>query len=407
MKRRLLAGLASAALLTSAAVPVVNNSFLINSNSKSVQASALSDAFLDKVALQAEKSAKKYGLYTSLMLAQAALESGWGQSGLAVNANNLFGMKAGIGWTGQVYTSRTAEQTSGGKTYYINAPFRKYNSYEDSFDDYGLKMRTTMNGSSLRYKNVWLENAETASAAAVAVKAAGYATDVNYASKLQKNIATYDLTKYDPTLSNSTYTAVVAEDTSAYAAPTDHSVTTPSSTLTKGEKVTVTKTYTYYDGSKRMYLQGKGWVDGSALKTASSQAPSTNSNTDVPSTGQTRTLMHNAYIYTSEGTKSSKGLQKAGITIDTYGTVTLNGATYYRVNSASEDQFIKASNIDGTKRTLTHNAYVYDKDGQRVASSDKLLKGTDQTTYGSSKKINGKKFYIIGDNKYVKRANFR
>ena len=49
--------------------------------------------FLNKAAKQAVRAAKKYGTYPSVMIAQAIVESGWGQSGLAVNANNLFGMK--------------------------------------------------------------------------------------------------------------------------------------------------------------------------------------------------------------------------------------------------------------------------------------------------------------------------
>ena len=75
MKRRFLTGLATAAMLTSVAVPVTNNMFLSN---QAVEASATSDAFLSKVSLQAQKTSEKYGVYASLMLAQAALESGWG-----------------------------------------------------------------------------------------------------------------------------------------------------------------------------------------------------------------------------------------------------------------------------------------------------------------------------------------
>ncbi|WP_236155785.1 glycoside hydrolase family 73 protein, partial [Lactobacillus delbrueckii] len=140
MKRRFLTGLATAAMLTSVAVPVTNNMFLSN---QAVEASATSDAFLSKVSLQAQKTSKKYGVYASLMLAQAALESGGGTSTLSTQANNFFGMKA-TGWTGATYSVKTAEQDGNGKTYYIVAPFRKYISYQASFDDYGLKMRTTL-----------------------------------------------------------------------------------------------------------------------------------------------------------------------------------------------------------------------------------------------------------------------
>ena len=221
MKRRFLTGLATAAMLTSVAVPVTNNMFLSN---QAVEASATSDAFLSKVSLQAQKTSKKYGVYASLMLAQAALESGWGTSTLSTQANNFFGMKA-TGWTGATYSVKTAEQDGNGKTYYIVAPFRKYISYQASFDDYGLKMRTTLdNYGGLRYSKTWLESASSPSAAAKAIKAASYATDKNYASKLINHITSYNLTKYDPVYSSDVYTVKVAKSGATYLYPTDHAV---------------------------------------------------------------------------------------------------------------------------------------------------------------------------------------
>ena len=109
MKRRFMTGLATAAMLTSIAVPVTNNLSLSNNT---VQASATSDAFLNKVGTQAQKTSKKYGVYASLMLAQAALESSWGNSTLSTRAYNFFGMKAGTGCGldlvgGQVWQGRS------------------------------------------------------------------------------------------------------------------------------------------------------------------------------------------------------------------------------------------------------------------------------------------------------------
>ena len=379
MKRRFLTGLATAAMLTSVAVPVTNNMFLSN---QAVEASATSDAFLSKVSLQAQKMSKKYGVYASLMLAQAALESGWGTSTLSTQANNFFGMKA-TGWTGATYSVKTAEQTSSGKTYYITAAFRKYSSYQASFDDYGLKMRTTLgNYGSLCYSKTWLENASSASAAAKAIKAAGYATDTNYATKLISHIGTYNLTKYDPVYSGTNYTAKVAKSGATYLYPTDHSVSPKKSYVTAGQTVTVTKTYTYYNGKKRMYLKGSV-------------------------SGQMKVLMHSAAIYTSTGAKSTAKSVKAGKSVTTYGSVTINGAKYYRVNSASADQFIKASNFDGTSRKLKRNAYIYNNADKRVGKTKtKWLKGSTHTVYGGSVKIKGKQYCIVGLNQYVKKANF-
>lgn len=400
MKRRFLTGLATAAMLTSVAVPVTNNMFLSN---QAVEASATSDAFLSKVSLQAQKMSKKYGVYASLMLAQAALESGWGTSTLSTQANNFFGMKA-TGWTGATYSVKAAEQDGNGKTYYIVAPFRKYISYQASFDDYGLKMRTTLdNYGGLRYSKTWLESASSPSAAAKAIKAASYATDKNYASKLINHITSYNLTKYDPVYSSDVYTVKVAKSGATYLYPTDHAVSPKRSYVTAGKDVTVTKTFTYYNGKKRMYLKGLGWINGEDLNTGSSQAPSADTSATV--SGQMKILMHSAAIYTSTGAKSSAKSVKAGKSMMTYGSVTINGAKYYRANSASADQFIKASNFDGSRRKLKHNAYLYNSKGKRVGKS-KWLKGSSHTVYGGSVKIKHKQYCIVGLNQYVKKANF-
>ena len=401
MKRRFLTGFATAATLASVAVPVTNNMFL---SEKPVQASATSDAFFNKVSQQAQKTSKKYGVYASLMLAQASLESGWGSSTLSTQANNFYGMKDTSVWSAATYNVRPAEQDGNGKTYYIVAQFRKYISYQASFDDYGLKMRTTLdNYGGLGYSKTWLENASSPSAAAKAIKAAGYATDKNYASKLINHITSYNLTKYDPVYSSDVYTVKVAKSGATYLYPTDHAVSPKRSYVTAGRDVTVTKTFTYYNGKKRMYLKGLGWINGEDLNTGSSQAPSADTSATV--SGQMKILMHSAAIYTSTGAKSSAKSVKAGKSMMTYGSVTINGAKYYRVNSASADQFIKASNFDGSRRKLKHSAYFYNSKGKRVGKS-KWLKGSSHTVYGGSVKIKHKQYYIVGLNQYVKKGNF-
>ena len=111
MKKRLLTSIASAVMLTSVATPVVSNAInIVHSQKVSAATTDEQAEFLNKAAKQAVKAAKKYGTYPSVMIAQAIVESGWGQSGLAVNANNLFGMKADDSWTGATYTSKTREE---------------------------------------------------------------------------------------------------------------------------------------------------------------------------------------------------------------------------------------------------------------------------------------------------------
>ncbi|MCT6888645.1 MAG: glucosaminidase domain-containing protein, partial [Lactobacillus sp.] len=94
MKKRLITGFSAAMLSTALLMPVTNN-LIANSPAKAETVSAASadeTTFLNTAVKQAQKVSKKYGLYPSVMIAQAIVESNWGKSGLAVNANNLFGM---------------------------------------------------------------------------------------------------------------------------------------------------------------------------------------------------------------------------------------------------------------------------------------------------------------------------
>ncbi|NRO05420.1 SLAP domain-containing protein [Lactobacillus helveticus] len=130
----------------------------------------------------------------------------------------------------------------------------------------------------------------------------------------------------------------------------------------------------------------------------------------VPS--QSKTIMHNAYYYDKNAKRvgTDKVTRYDTVTVAT-STTTINGISYYEVveNGKATGKYINADNIDGTKRTLKHNAYVY-KSSKKRAKKVVLKKGTEVTTYGSSYKFkNGKKYYKIGaDTKktYVRVENF-
>ena len=198
MKKRLLTSIASAVMLTSVATPVVNNAINIVHSQKVSAATTDEQAdFLNKAAKQAVRAAKKYGTYPSVMIAQAIVESGWGQSGLAVNANNLFGMERDDSWTGATYTSKTREEDKNGKSYYVTAKFRKYNTLEESFEDNGQKLREGVSWQPLRYKGAWIENADNYAQATKALTGT-YATDSKYDAALNSRITDHNLIKYDP-----------------------------------------------------------------------------------------------------------------------------------------------------------------------------------------------------------------
>lgn len=132
--------------------------------------------------------------------------------------------------------------------------------------------------------------------------------------------------------------------------------------------------------------------------------------TTVPS--QSKTIMHNAYYYDKDAKRvgTDKLTRYNSVTV-AMNTTTINGKAYYEVveNGKLSGKFINADNIDGTKRTLKHNAYVYASSKKR-ANKVVLKKGTEVTTYGGSYTFkNGKQYYKIGNNSektYVKASNF-
>lgn len=152
-------------------------------------------AFVNQAGPMAQKSASKYKLYASVMMAQAILESGWGASSLAMAPNfNLFGIKGD--YHGSSVSMPTQEWSSAKGWYTINANFRKYPSYEQSFDDNGDKLRNGISGAPEFYKGTWKENTKSYKDATAWLQGR-YATSPTYAASLNSIIEAYNLTKYD------------------------------------------------------------------------------------------------------------------------------------------------------------------------------------------------------------------
>ncbi|WP_195854580.1 peptidoglycan amidohydrolase family protein [Aerococcus sanguinicola] len=143
----------------------------------------------------------------SVTAAQAILESDWGRSKLGAPPNhNLFGVKSGSNWTGQVVYMNTREVGAGG-SYWVNAGFRKYASWADSIKD-----RTNFfQGSSWARNNYRAVIGETDyKKACWALKNAGYATDPNYAPSLIRVIESYNLQSWDKQIDKTGYVEVVS-----------------------------------------------------------------------------------------------------------------------------------------------------------------------------------------------------
>mgnify|MGYP006175367849 CR=1 FL=1 len=141
------------------------------------------DEFVQHLSNTAETVAKESGIPASFMLGQAGHETGWGKSEIrnkdGSTSYNLFGIKAGKGWTGKVAEVTTTEYVDGVPRKVV-AKFRAYDSYEASFRDYAQLITN-----SPRYEKAQA-TAKTGSAVAYAteLQKAGYATDPEYARKL-------------------------------------------------------------------------------------------------------------------------------------------------------------------------------------------------------------------------------
>lgn len=161
-------------------------------------------AFIDLISPLAMEDMRTSGILASITIAQAILESGWGTSELAVNANNFFGMKKSLSgntwpnstWDGKsIYTKVTGEQKPTGEYYEITADFRKYPEILDSIRDHNAYLSGAMNGAHLRYAG--LVGEKNYRKAIQIIKDGGYATSLTYVDKVCNLIEKYNLSKYD------------------------------------------------------------------------------------------------------------------------------------------------------------------------------------------------------------------
>ena len=151
--------------------------------------------FIEDTAYHAQAVAGPNDLYASVMIAQAILESGYGSSTLSSPPNhNLFGVKGA--YNGQSVTMQTWEHFNG-QDVIINAQFRKYPSYRESFEDNARVLKTTsFSPGNYFYAGAWKSNTNTYQDATRWLTGR-YATDRNYNNKLNNLIVTHNLTQYD------------------------------------------------------------------------------------------------------------------------------------------------------------------------------------------------------------------
>jgi len=139
------------------------------------------EQFVNTLTEPANSAAKSLGVDAQVLLAQSALETGWGKHVMKDNAgqssHNMFGIKASHGWQGKTVSVQTVEYEQG-VAQKRQATFRAYDSYEDSFNDYVQFLKQNP-----RYAET-LSKVDSNEAFVKGLQKAGYATDPAYANKI-------------------------------------------------------------------------------------------------------------------------------------------------------------------------------------------------------------------------------
>lgn len=153
------------------------------SSTKGMSTNQIVNGYITEYSNVAMGNMKTYGIPASIILAQGILESGAGQSNLAVNANNHFGIKCHNDWKGDKMYKDDDK---------ANECFRKYNQVSESYKDHAM----VLTGKS-RYANLFKLPKDDYKSWAKGLREAGYATDAKYPEKLITYIETYNLDQYD------------------------------------------------------------------------------------------------------------------------------------------------------------------------------------------------------------------
>lgn len=145
--------------------------------------------FIQEVAAYAVPLQETHGIWPSITIAQAIVESNWGQSGLALNEQNYFGIKGSSSQPAYATLEYEDDWVE------IQASFRSYDSLQESVEDYAELIAGGTNWNPDLYRPVI--EADTYREAAYALKKSGYATDPAYPEKLIEIVELYNLDQYD------------------------------------------------------------------------------------------------------------------------------------------------------------------------------------------------------------------
>ncbi|WP_102274112.1 glucosaminidase domain-containing protein [Cytobacillus massiliigabonensis] len=206
-------------------------------------------SFIDRISPHAVKYMKSEGILASLTIAQAILESDSGISELAVEANNLFGIKAGPSWSGQVYELKTKEFEDG-KWIEVLALFCHFTSIEEC-----IEYRSSVFLKRSRYIPLWGIN--DYKEASRVIYECGYATDPSYPQKLIDVIEKYELYHYDKEESNLSVTTACRDISELHPTAQTACKLFLEECNKAGLDIFITETYRSQERQNYLYEQGR------------------------------------------------------------------------------------------------------------------------------------------------------
>ncbi|MBC1493433.1 GW domain-containing glycosaminoglycan-binding protein [Listeria booriae] len=230
--------------------------------------------FINLLAAHAQEIQDQKGILTSITLAQAILESNWGESKLATEGRNLFGIK---GEYQKDSVTMPTQEFENNEWITIDAAFRKYPTWFESLDDHAALFLKGTSWDKTKYQGVI--KAKDYKTAANALQKAGYATDPGYAEKLielieQRNLQAYDQI-YDPIhyvkQVDDVGTAKLAKDTRIWSSPPRTKNAKPIDDLAKygAEKLKIAQEMQVGNGIWYQIKQDKkalGWVKNNIIQ---------------------------------------------------------------------------------------------------------------------------------------------
>lgn len=260
--------------------------------------STSASTFINSIASSARQLASENDLYASVMIAQASLESGFGNSALGKAPNyNLFGVKGS--YNGSSVYMLTNEDDGHGNLYQINAAFRKYPSYYQSLQDYVHVLKNTSFGSTPYYQGAFKSHT-TSYQNATQYLQGRYATATNYAASLNRLIQQYNLTQYDTP-------ATSGNNGGTGTTPTNPTTPTTPTKPTNGEKYTVKAGDSVYGIAKRYGISMSTLISWNNIKNnmihpgdvliVSANKPTTPTNPTKPANGEKYTVKAGDSVY--------------------------------------------------------------------------------------------------------------